>query len=246
MRYLWDQRIVYMGKVPWPLRPLAVIMAHHLRQSDTLSATRVTAFVANSAFVARRIKQYYRRDAVVIHPPIDVDEFHPGPPGDFYLCAGHLATYKRIDLAIKACNRLGRKLVIVGEGNARRYKRLAGPQVQFLGGVDRDTLHGLMRSCRALIFPGVEDFGMVPIEVMASGRPVIAYARGGALETVDPGVSGLLFEHQTVDSLAAAILRFERDETQFTPEACRQSVRRFDRPVFEAKFRALVAEVMAS
>lgn len=246
MRYLWDQRFGYIGKVPKIARPLAHVVAGRLRQSDVLSAARVTQFVANSSFVAQRINQYYRRDAEVIHPPVDVDRFTVGEAEDFYLCAGQVVSYKRVDLAVQACTRLGRRLVIAGGGDNKRLREMAGPSVTFLGNVDDAEMKDLMRRCRALLYPGVEDFGIVPVEVMASGRPVIAFGRGGALDTVEPGVSGLLFNEQSVESLARAIERFEAEESSFSAEACRRSAHRFDRAVFERKFSDLVARVIAT
>jgi glycosyltransferase involved in cell wall biosynthesis len=240
MRYLWDQRFTYFEKLPAPLRPLAHFAAHGLRQSDVLSSFRVTHFVANSTFVAKRIAQFYRRDAEVIHPPVDVESFETGMAEDFYLCAGEIRHYKRLDLAIEACRRLGRRLVIAGAGDPGALKALAGPGVEFTGKLSQADMRSLMRRCRALLFPGVEDFGIVPVEVMASGRPVIAYGYGGALDTVEPGVSGLLFERQTADHLVSAILEFERGEGQFSIADCQRSAHRFSRAIFERKFSALI------
>jgi glycosyltransferase involved in cell wall biosynthesis len=240
MRYVWDQRFTYFERLPAPLRPLAHFAAHGLRQSDVLSSLRVTHFVANSTFVARRIAQFYRRDAEVIHPPVDVAEFTAATAEDFYLCAGEIRHYKRLDLAVQACQRLGRRLVIAGSGDPTALKALGGPGVEFTGRLSLEALRGLMRRCRALLFPGIEDFGIVPVEVMASGRPVIAYGHGGALDSVEPGVSGLFFERQTVDNLCEAILEFERNEGQFSAERCQASAGRFSRQAFESKFSSLI------
>lgn len=244
MRYVWDQRHTYIDKLPSPFRPLAHMAAHKLRESDILSAMRVTQFVANSQFVKKRIEQYYRRDADVIHPPVDVERFTSATPEDFYLCAGQVVSYKRVELAVEACTRLKRRLVIAGAGNVKRLREIAGPTVTFLGRVDDAQMHDLMRRCRALLFPGLEDFGIVPVEVMASGRPVIAYGRGGALDSVEPGVSGMLFEEQSVEALTRAIEAFEADETAFTAETCQRSARRFSRGIFEQKFADVVSRVM--
>jgi glycosyltransferase involved in cell wall biosynthesis len=243
MRYVWDQRFTYLDRIPAPIRPLAHLAGHSLRQSDFISASRVTQFVANSRFVANRIEQYYRRESEIIYPPVDVDDFVTGEPEDFYLCAGEVRHYKRIDLAIQACERLGRRLIIAGGGNARRLKAMAGRHVEFTGRLDTEAMRSLMRRCRALIFPGVEDFGIVPVEVMASGRPVIAYAYGGALDSVVPGVSGVLFGRQTVDGLVSAILEFENSETALAQEEIRKHARTFSRAEFEAKFSALIRRV---
>ncbi len=194
--------------------------------------------------MAQRIRQYYRREAEVIHPPVDLDDYETGTPEDFYLCAGQIVSYKRLDIAIEACTRLGRRLVIVGDGDASRLKSLAGPHVTFLGRVDRAHLKDLMRRCRALLFPGVEDFGLIPVEVMASGRPVIAYGQGGALDTVEPGVSGILFDRQDADSLSAAILEFEAMESGFDAAGCRSSAARFSRHYFNERFKDLTRRVL--
>jgi len=242
MRYVWDQRFTYFEKLPALVRPLAHMAAQGLRQSDVLSSMRVDQFVANSSFVAQRIQQFYRRDAEVIHPPVDVETFSTETPEDFYLCAGEIRHYKRLDLAIEACERLGRRLIIAGSGNPKALKALAGSRVEFTGQVDNATLRTLMRRCRALLFPGVEDFGIVPIEVMASGRPVIAFGYGGVLDSVEAGVSGLFFSEQSVDALCGAILDFERNEQLLTMENCRSVAGRFSRAVFEEKFSAIIRE----
>jgi glycosyltransferase involved in cell wall biosynthesis len=245
MRYIWDQRGLYLSKLPPPLRPVGHMLAGQLRRSDVLSSMRVSAFVANSTFVQKRINQYYRRDAEVIHPPVDTDQYTAGEPEDFYLCAGQVVSYKRIDLAVEACTRLGRRLIVAGGGDTRALREKAGPTVSFLGKVDQDTLRDLMRRCRALLFPGVEDFGLVPVEVMASGRPVIAFGYGGALDTVQPGVSGLLFHEASAEALVAAIERFEGDEDHFTAERCQGWARKFSRSVFDQKFSDLARHVLS-
>lgn len=244
MRYVWDQRASYLRKLPAILRPLGQLAGQRLRQADLISTFRVTDFVANSTFVQSRIKQYYRRDAEVIHPPIDVEAFTAAEPEDFYLCAGQVVSYKRLELAVEACNRLGRRLVIAGGGDISRLRQIAGPKISFLGPVETPVLHDLMRRCRALLFPGLEDFGIIPVEVMASGRPVIAYGRGGAVDSVEPGISGVLFDRQDVEGMIAGIHAFEAEEKAFTAEGCRGSAKRFSRANFEARFSALVDRVM--
>jgi glycosyltransferase involved in cell wall biosynthesis len=243
MRYVWDQRFTYFDRLPPVVRPLAHFAAHRLRQSDVLSSVRVSQFVANSTFVAKRIEQFYRRDAEVIHPPVDVEDFTTAEPEDFYLCAGEIRHYKRLDLAVQACGRLGRRLVVAGAGDQAALKALGGRHVQFTGKLGLNEMRSLMRRCRALLFPGVEDFGIVPVEVMASGRPVIAYGHGGVLDSVEPGISGLFFERQTVDDLCAAITQFERNEGLFSPERSQACARRFSRGVFETNFSGLVRRV---
>ncbi len=214
MRYLWDQYAVYHAGAGAVTRALMPHVAHRLRGWDVTSAARVDGFAANSSHVAARIKKYWRRDAEVVHPPVAVRDFTPVPAGelrDFYLWAGELAPYKRPDLAVEAFSRMGKPLVVIGgpQKTAAKLAAAAGANVRFLGQVPFDVLKDHMARCKALIFPGEEDFGIVPVEVMASGRPVIAYGRGGALDTVVDGETGLLFREQSVDGIIDAVERFE-------------------------------------
>lgn len=240
MRYLWDQYHVYRDGAGPLTRAVMPFLAHSLRSWDVTSAARVDAFVANSTHVAARIRKYWRRGADVVHPPVAVADFAPAVPGDvgdYYLWAGELAPYKRPDLAIEACNRLGLNLVVIGgpDKTMRQLARRAGPNISFLGQVPFDVLKLHLARCKALIFPGEEDFGIVPVEAMASGRPVIAYARGGALDTVIDGETGLLFRDQSVDGLIAAITRFEADALhRLDPAALVRHAARFDERAFRA------------
>ena len=203
---------------------------------------RVDCFVANSQTVAARINKYYRRDAVVIHPPVDVDLFESVQPGeveDYYLLAGELVAYKRPELAIEAFNALGRRLVVIGGGELlASIRKSAGPTVAVLGPQPFAVLRHHYARCRALVFPGEEDFGIIPVEVMASGRPVIAYGRGGATETVEAGVSGVFFEEQTAAAIERAIHDFER--MHFDPRAIRAQAEKFNANRFLAEFTAAV------
>ena len=246
MRYLWDQREQYLGKIPQPFRIVAQILAGRLRRSDVMSATRVDQFVANSEFVKKRIWRYYRREAEVIYPPVNLDSFAPvDSPDDYYLVAGELRSYKRVDLAIQACNKLGRRLVVIGSGPDAALKKMAGPTVEFLGRVSDSVFREKLANCRALLFPGVEDFGIVPVEAMASGRPVIAFARGGALESVEDGVSGLFFDEPTVESLVRSMEIFESEEASFKSSNCVARAQRFSRQRFLDRFDALLASSVA-
>jgi glycosyltransferase involved in cell wall biosynthesis len=246
MRYIWDHYNQYRSEKGAIARAAMSIFAPPLRVWDVTAAARVDTFVANSHHVQRRIHRYYNREAEVIHPPVSVERFSVATePGDFYLCAGQIVGYKRVDLAIQALTELDRPLVVIGSGVTDRLRKLAGPKVTFLGKQPDSVLYDHFARCRALIFPGEEDFGIVPVEVMASGRPVIAYGRGGALETVAPGRSGILFPEQTVESLKAAVMQFEATTDAFPPEALQGHAALFSAGIFKQKFSDLVDRVMA-
>lgn len=242
MRYLWEMFHDYREQAGVLTRTAMAPLTHYLRLWDQASANRVDAFIANSRNVRARIRKHYRRESEVIHPPVDVERFSPDPggkPGDYYLFLGQLVRYKRCDLAVKACTRLGKRLLVAGKGAELKHLRaLAGPTVEFLGHVDDADLPGLYAGCRALLFPGQEDFGIVPVEAMASGRPVIAYGKGGALETVIDGQTGLLFSEQSPDSLMDAM---QRSETlKFDPETLVAHASRFAPGEFKSRFTAFM------
>lgn len=247
MRYLWDQYSLYRDGSGRLTRAVMPLLAPRLRQWDVTSAARVDAFLANSSYVAMRIRKYWRREAKVLAPPVDVDAFTPLPHGqaeDFYLWVGELTHYKRPDIAVEAFTRMGRKLIIIGgpESERKKLAQKAGPNVVFLGKTDFATLRDHMARCRALIFPGEEDFGIVPVEVMAAGRPVIAYGRGGALDTVVDGETGLLFHDQSVEGLIGAVASFEEQGLQhLDPLALAAHARTFDEAHFQDGIRAALA-----
>lgn len=217
MRYLWDMTDLYY-QAAGPGGKLAMkLFLRRMRDYDRRSADGVDRFIANSAFVADRIRRVYGRESAVIHPPVDV-EFYGATDAtrsssrDCYLCAGQITPYKRVDLAVLACIKLGRRLIVAGDGpDRKRVERLAAgsPLISWEGRCSRERLRELYANARALIFPGIEDFGIVPLEAQAAGTPVIALGQGGALETVLPGRTGLFFREQTPESLAAAIEEFE-------------------------------------
>jgi glycosyltransferase involved in cell wall biosynthesis len=242
-RYLWDLYHEYTRD--HPARMAIAPVAHWLRVWDRLSADRVDHFVAISHEVAGRIARHYSREPEVIYPPVDVDRFTPTrrPPEDFYLVVSRLVAYKRIDLAIQAANRLKRKLVVVGDGGERkRLEAMAGPTVEFAGRLPDEEIASLYARCRAFLFPGFEDFGITPVEVQAAGRPVIAYGRGGATETVIDGVTGVLFSEQTVESIADAML--QADRIAFDPSLCRRNAERFDRFEFRRRLTRTIERQM--
>jgi glycosyltransferase involved in cell wall biosynthesis len=246
MRYVWDLYDHYFGaRAPLATRLVMPPLAAWLRRWDRRTAAGVGRFVAISDFVADRIRRAYSRDSDVIHPPVDVARFRlEEAPGSFYLVVSALTPYKRVDLAVAACTRLGRPLVVVGTGpEERRLRAIAGPTVRFRGWLGDEETAELYAGCRAFLFPPLEDFGITPLEAMASGRPVIAFGRGGARETVvPPGAgappTGLFFERQTVEDLAGAIERFEAAPEQFEPKALRRRAEAFDLPIFRERVRA--------
>jgi glycosyltransferase involved in cell wall biosynthesis len=238
MRWCWnyDEYVEreHLGRMARSILPFFIT---GLRVWDQTSSMRVDHFIANSPIVAERIKKYYRREAVVIPPPVEASRFPFNPlavPEDYFLIVSRLVPYKRVDLAIEACNRLHLPLVIIGGGrDLAPLQKLAGPTIRFLGRLsDAEVLH-YYTHCRALLFPGEEDFGITPLEAQASGRPVIAYGAGGALASVIDGVTGIFFREQTVESLSAALATF--NEQTFQPESIRNHALEFDTPRFQRR-----------
>jgi glycosyltransferase involved in cell wall biosynthesis len=246
MRYIWNMYQDYRAGAGLMARMLMPTLTHYLRLWDAGSAVRVDSFVANSQTVATRIRRYYGAASVVIHPPVDTDAFLIAPAdqvSDFYLMAGELVAYKRPDLAVRAFNELGLNLVVIGGGEMlHEVHRLAGPTVKILGPQPFHVLKQHYARCRALVFPGEEDFGMVPVEAMASGRPVIAFGRGGATETVEAGVTGVFFDEQTVDAISAAVRKLS--EMNINPEEISRHAQRFGRDQFFHKMRAHIDSLL--
>jgi len=241
-RFLWTYGdYVARESLPPGSRLILPVVASALRVWDYAAAQRVDRFVAGSHNAARRIAKYYRRDSEVLQSPIDVAAYEPAPNeiGDFFLVVSRLQSYKRLDLAIEACSGLGMKLIVVGDGpDRRRLESLAGPTIHFAGRLPNEDVRKLLARCRALIFPGEEDFGLTPLEAQASGRPVIALRRGGALETVREGETGIFFDQPAVDALADALSRFEDD---FDPAVARANACRFDKQQFKARLGEILA-----
>ncbi len=245
MRYAWDLQNEYLAALPAVARPPARVALARLRRWDRAAAQRVDYFIANSHHVAGRIRRHYGREAAVIYPPVDTDFFTPaGDPQEFYLAVSRLVPYKRLDVVVAAFNLLERPLVVVGDGpERRRLQAMAHPHVQFAGEVSETALRGYYRRCRALVFAGEEDFGIVPVEAQACGRPVIAYGRGGVLESVLPGITGFFFQEQTVDAVVAAVRA--SDAVEFDRASIRHHAEQFSAHRFEDEVTAFLASVIA-
>jgi glycosyltransferase involved in cell wall biosynthesis len=247
MRYVWDRYHEYSKHAGWLTRLAMGPLIHQIRIWDQVSAQRVDDYVANSKFVASRIHKYYRRESTVIHPPVAVNEFAvSNQADDFYLSVGQLVAYKRPDLLVESFNASGRNLVIIGEGEwFSRLKAVAKPNIKLLGYQPAQTIREYYGRCKALVFPGTEDFGIVPVEAMASGKPVVAFGYGGALETVIDGLSGILFSEQSAAALNAAIAEFETIQGHFDAAVIRKHAERFSTEIFKAKFKAHVDEILS-
>jgi glycosyltransferase involved in cell wall biosynthesis len=245
-RFLWNiHEYVEQERVGSLARAVLPLFLNYLRLWDRLAADRVDHFAAISRTVQARIRKIYRRESTIIHPPVDVGRFTPSEAHDeTFLIVSRLIPYKRLDIAVRAFNQLGLPLMIVGDGRDRaRLEALAEPNVRFLGRLPDGEVRKHLARCRALIFPGLEDFGLTPIEAQAAGRPVIAYAGGGALETVVEGVTGTFFHEQSPEALAEVVAHF--DDRRYDPQAIRQHAARFGVAVFKEKFGEFVREKLA-
>lgn len=249
IRYVWDLYFDYLEGASAIKRAFMPSMIHKVRMWDFQAAQRVDCFVSNSDYVGRRIFKFYRRESTTVYPGIRLLE---GPVseerGDYYFILSRFVGYKRVDLAIEACNKLGRKLIVAGSGGEEEQKlrAMAGPTVEFVGRVSEDQLNEYYAHAKAFLFPGIEDFGLTPLEAMAGGAPVLAYGEGGALETVLDGETGMFFHRQDADSLAACIKEFER--RSFSAAACRARAEQFSTEVFKDRFadfcdRSLAGEI---
>lgn len=226
MRYIWNMYHSYRRNMSAVSRVLWSVLSDYLRRWDRLTADRVDFFIANSSNVARRIWKYYRRQAVVVHCPVDWESFYIGTDDEYYLFVGELSEYKGIRLAVEAFRGTGRRLLVVGDGPLEaEMKRIAGPEVDFLGWQPREEVAALYANSRALVFPGEEDFGITPLEAMASGKPVLALGRGGALESIIDQETGVFFQEPTIDAVREGIGRIER--IGWVPTAIREHAKSF-------------------
>lgn len=242
MRYAWDFFHEYLrGKNPI-VKWLISMQMHKIRIWDRLAADRVDYFVANSNNVRKRILKSYRREAEVIYPPANTDYYNPvDMDEDYYLVVSRLVSYKRVDLAIEAFNELGLPLVVIGGGkDFDKYKSIAKSNVKLLGRLADEEMREYYRRCKAFIFPGEEDFGITPVEAQACGRPVIAFAKGGVLETVKQDITGLFFKEQTIEALKSAVLEFEKCKDKFDKDVIREHAVNFSEQVFKRNIKQFI------
>lgn len=250
MRYAWDDCQKYTQDFGFPrfIKKLVPFFMNPIRLWDKASADRVDHYIANSKFVQARIAKYYRKDSVVIHPPVDIASFSVAPESerqDYFLMVGRLIAYKRHDIAIEAFNRLKLPLKIIGRGpEFDRLKKIAGPTIEFLGRVPDEALPKYYAECQAFIFPQEEDFGIVAEEAFASGRPVIAYRGGDIVEHLEEGKMGEFFDEQTPESLSEAVRKFQ--SKTYDSGLIRQHAERFDKALFRAKIQSAVEALVAA
>ena len=249
MRYAWHLEGSYF-RGGWKASAVGMVLKQ-LRDWDRRTASRVTHFVAISETIRQRIRECYGRDSVVINPPVDTDFYTPAdvPREDFYLVVSALAPYKRFDLAVDACRRLGRRLVVIGSGqDAAKLHATAGPTTTFLGWQPDGVIRDHFRRCAAVLFPAEEDFGIVPVEAQACGAPVIAYGKGGATETIrglgEHQPTGLFFAEQTAEALVEAIERFEKHRAAFDPADARKNAEPFNKGRYERELFGYVERVL--
>jgi glycosyltransferase involved in cell wall biosynthesis len=241
MRYAWDWHNEYLieNNIGFGLKGLFVrYVLHKLRIWDRVSADRVDHWIANSQNVKKRIAKYYLNDADVVYPPVETDDIMISDelPEDFYVVASRLEPYKRINLAIEACNKLKKRLIIIGEGSEKqKLTEMAGDTIEFVGWKYGQELFDYLGRAKAFIFPGEDDFGIAPVEAMAAGRPVIAFGKGGTLESIIDGKTGLFFYYESVQSLSDTIIKLEKNYSDFSPKSCREQAMKFSKTQFKKK-----------
>jgi glycosyltransferase involved in cell wall biosynthesis len=242
-RYAWSEREATLSaRSPFVRAPLRVLL-NRWRQWDYIAAQRVDAYVANSRLTAARVRRYLGRESTVLHPPVELDRFAPGVVGEHYMVLAELMAHKRIDVAIHAFNRLGKPLLVVGDGpELRRLRRLAGPTITFTGRVADERVAELLSTSRALVVTAAEEFGIAAVEALASGRPVIALGAGGVMESVRAGETGAYYERDDPAELARVVDTF--DPLGVDPRACVEAAQRFGTARFQAQLRAIVARAV--
>lgn len=254
MRYAWDLYFDYFKRSGKLTQFFMKRQMGYIRQWDFISSQRIDALIANSSYIKRRIKKFWNRDSQVIFPPVNTETLCPNgkPAEDFYIAFSRLVPYKRIDIAISACGELGKNLIVIGSGSQEKKlkelsKNYKTANIQFLGRISDDEVKSYLQRCRALLFCAEEDFGIIPVETQACGRPVIAYKKGGALETVRDGITGLFFEEQTTSSLKAAIEKFETldKEGQFKTDEITKHAQTFSAERFRLQIKNAVYTLQA-
>lgn len=245
MRYAWDYTHEYTAHMSAFMRWATAEVLSEIRMWDYRTSSRPNKIIANSRHVQKRIAKYWRKESEVIYPPVEVKAFTPTDSHeDYFLIVSALTPFKKIDLAVRAFNKVGRKLVIIGEGAQRKaLEMLAKPNIEFLGRKSDSVVREYMQNCRALIFPGEEDFGITPVEAMAAGKPVLAYGKGGVTESVEAGVSGEFFAEPTEASLLGGLTQLMVNEKHYDFKRIRKIAERFDESVFEQKMRKAVMEL---
>ncbi|MDM8271585.1 glycosyltransferase [Thermophilibacter provencensis] len=246
-RYVWDLYYEYLAGAGAIKRLFMPRMIHKVRMWDYLAAQRVDEFVVDSNFVGKRVEKFYRRQATTIYPGVRVNEQEVrDAPEDYYLVVSRFVGYKRVDIAVDACNKLGKRLIIIGSGgeDEERLRAAAGPTVEFLGRVSDEEMRNWYAGAKAFLFPGMEDYGLTPVEAMAAGVPVLAYGKGGALETVSDGRTGLFFYQQDADGLCECIERFEREGVALSRQEIHEYSKRFSEDNFTKEFRLFVDKTL--
>ncbi|MDD5491400.1 MAG: glycosyltransferase [bacterium] len=246
MRWVWSyQRYIERENIPWWAELILKVFIRQLKKWDLETSSRVDRFIAISKLIQDRIKNSYHRDSVIIYPPVETNRFSITEQlGDYYLLVSRLNTYKRVDIVVQAFNQLGLPLVVIGEGPDKAHlEKIAKQNIRFLGKVADPVVNEHCAKCQAFIFPGEEDFGIAPVEAMASGRPVVAYAAGGALETVSAGVTGVFFEEQTPMAIVAAVK--EMQSIAFDSGRIRKHAQQFDKEIFKQKLKNYIEKEYA-
>lgn len=245
MRYAWDWSNEYQkeNNIKGLKKIVYALLMRKLREWDRVAADRPDFYIANSAHVSKRVKKYYNMESTVLYPPVDVERFRAVKENaGYFLIISTLTPYKKIDLAVQLFNKIGRKLVIIGEGSQKKYlQEIAGDNIDFLGFKSDKDVKTYLENCRALIFPGEEDFGIVPVEAMACGKPVLAYGKGGVTETVIPGETGEFFYEPTVEAMEDGLGRLMYNERLYKPRNIRSHAMQFSREEFEKKMRRLIS-----